>query len=598
MSISDAFLQEIKFRCDIESVVSRYVTLKKNGRALKGLCPFHSEKTPSFYVHPDEQFFYCFGCGAGGDIITFIMKIENLDYIEALKFLSEKAGIAFPDEQEDDGTTALRRKILEMNREAAKFFHDYLISPQGLKGLNYLKDRRLSMSTIKGFGLGYAPDKWDALLNHLKSEGYSEEEMRAAALVSKRKVEHSSTNENCYDQFRNRVIFPIIDVRGNVIAFGGRVLDNSMPEKHILPKYLNSADTAVFKKSRCLYALNKAKNGNNNTMILCEGYMDVIALHQAGFTNSIATLGTALAIEQARLISRYAKEVIISYDADVAGQNASQRAIGLLNEAGLSVKVLKIEGSKDPDEYIKTYGADKFRLMLEKSGSHIEYRLEQAKAKLDLAIPEQRVAYLKEAALILSTIESPIECEVYASKLAHELEVSIEAILTEVISIKKRSLISKDKSKLKNQLSVTGGIGDRINPEKSRNLKAAYAEESILVLLFHNPNYFEKLNAALQPEDFLTSFNRKVFENFLLQIAEYGDVNLSRLPAKFNADEIGKITIILVKRQVSNTWKEISDCVNIIKSQNSDKLLGNELDILYKMRKENEQEKKKTGGIF
>jgi DNA primase len=592
MSISDAFLQELKFRCDIESVVSRYVNLKKSGRALKGLCPFHSEKTPSFNVHPDEQFFYCYGCSAGGDIITFIMKIENLDYIEALKFLAEQAGIAFPDDQANDGTTALRRKILEMNREAAKFYHDYLMCPQGEKGLNYLKDRRLSISTIKGFGLGYAPDKWDTLLNHLKSKGYSEEEMCAAALISRRKVEHSSTNENCYDLFRNRVMFPIIDVRGNVIAFGGRVLDNSMP------KYLNSADTTVFKKSRCLYSLNTAKNGKNKTMILCEGYMDVIALHQAGFTNSVATLGTALTIEQARLVSRYAKEVIISYDSDSAGQNASQRAIGLLNEAGLSVKVLKIEGSKDPDEYIKTYGADKFRLMLEKCGSHIEYRFEQAKAKLDLTIPEQRIAYLKEAAYILSTIESPIECEVYASKIAHELEVSIDAILTEVTSIKKKSLISKDKVKLKNQLSIIGGIGDRINPEKSKNLKAAFAEESILVLLFRNPNFFEKLKTLLKSEDFMTSFNRKVYEDFLLQISDYGDINLSRLPAKFNADEIGKITLMLVKRQVSNTWNEMGDCVNIIKNENSDKLIGNELDILYKMRKENEQEKKKTGGIY
>jgi DNA primase len=592
MSISDTFLQEIKFRCDLESIVSRYVDLKKNGRALKGLCPFHSEKTPSFLVHPDEQFFHCFGCGAGGDVITFIMKIENLDYIDALKFLAEKAGIAFPDDQADDGTTVLRRKILEMNREAAKFFHGYLLSSQGLKGLNYLKDRKLSMSTITGFGLGYAPDKWDSLLKHLKSKGYSEEEMCEAALVSRRRTENSSTSENHYDQFRNRVIYPIIDVRGNVIAFGGRVLDNSMP------KYLNSADTAVFKKSRCLYALNRAKNGNNNTMILCEGYMDVIALHQAGFTNSIATLGTSLTIEQARLISRYAKEVIISYDSDSAGQNASKRAIGLLNEAGLSVKVLKIEGSKDPDEYIKTYGADKFRLMLEKSGSHIEYRLEQAKVKLDLKNPEQRITYLKDAAFILSTIESPIECEVYASKLAHELEVSIDAILSEVTSIKKKGFISKDKLKIKKQLSVTGGIGDRINPEKSRNLKAANAEESILVLLYRNPNYFDKLSAILSADDFLTNFNRKVFENFSVQLSEYGDVNLSRLPEKFNVDEIGKITDILEKRQVSNKWNEMSDCVAIIKNQSSDKLLGNELDILYKMRKENEQEKKKTGGIY
>lgn len=586
MSIPDTFLQEIKFRCDLETIVSKYVNLKKNGRSLKGLCPFHNEKTPSFFVHSDEQFFHCFGCGAGGDVISFIMKIENLDYIEALKFLSEQAGITFPDDQADDGTTALRRKILEMNREAARFYNAYLMSPLGERGLSYFKDRKLSLQTIKNFGLGYAPESWDVLLKHLKSKGFNEDEMRAAALVSKGK------NENFYDQFRNRVIFPIIDIRGNVIAFGGRVLDNAMP------KYLNSSDTAVYKKSRCLYALNTAKIGNNNTMILCEGYMDVIALHQAGFTNSIATLGTALTIDQARLISRYAKEVIISYDSDSAGQNASQRAIGLLNEAGLAVKVLKIEGSKDPDEYIKANGAEKFKSMLEKCGSHIEYRLQQAKEKLDLQVPDQRVAYLKEAARILSTIESSIECEVYASKLAHELEISIEAILTEVVAIKRKSFITKDKTKIKNQLSVSSGAYDRINPEKGRNLKAASAEESILALLFKNPNYYEKLKDILKPEDLKTSFNKRVYKDFLNQISKFGDINLSRLPENFNTDEIGKITIILVKKQVSNTWNEVVDCVNIIKNEFQDKNEGNELDILIKMRKINEQEKKKTGGIY
>jgi DNA primase len=586
MSIPDTFLQEIKFRCDIETVVSKYVNLKKNGKSLKGLCPFHSEKTPSFLVQSDEQYFHCFGCGAGGDVISFIMKIENLDYIEALRFLSEQAGLTFPDDQADDGVTALRRKILEMNRETARFYNALLMSPLGERGLSYLTDRKLSLHTIKSFGLGYAPENWDVLLNHLKSKGYTVEEMRAAALVSKGK------NENFYDQFRNRVIFPIIDIRGNVIAFGGRVLDGGAP------KYLNSADTAVYKKSRCLYSLNTAKNGNNNTMILCEGYMDVIALHQAGFTNSIATLGTALTIDQAKLISRYAKEVVISYDSDSAGQNASQRAIGLLNEVGLAVKVLKIEGSKDPDDYIKANGAEKFKSMLEKCGSHIEYRLQQAKEKLDLQVPDQRVAFLKEAARILSTIESSIECEVYASKLAHELEISIEAILTEVVAIKRKSYISKDKSKIKNQLSASGGAYDRINPEKNRNLKAAYAEESVLVLLFKNPNYYEKLKEILKPEEFLTSFNKRIFENFLIQISSFSDINLSRLPESFNTDEIGKITTILVKRQVSNTWNEVIDCVNIIKSEFQDKSEGNELDILVKMRELNEQDKKKTGGIY
>ncbi|HCC00251.1 MAG TPA: DNA primase, partial [Ruminococcaceae bacterium] len=384
--IPESFLQELKDRCDIEQIISRYVDLRKGGRTLVGLCPFHSEKTPSFHVYPDDQHFYCFGCETGGDVITFIRKIENLDYREAVEFLASQAGLSMPaEDHETDQIARNRMRILEMNRLAARFFYACLLSPSGKVGLDYFNKRALSMKTIRMFGLGYAPAGGGLLQAYLRKKGFSDEEMLAAALVFRRR------SGGYYDAFRSRVIFPIIDLRGNVIAFGGRVLDDSKP------KYLNSNDTSAFHKGKSLFALNFAKSSKESSLLLCEGYMDAIALHQAGFTNAVATLGTALTPEQARLMARYVKEVVISYDADKAGQNASKRAITLLTDAGLLVRVLKIEGGKDPDEFIKTYGADRFRLLLKHSGNHIEYRLAAALEKYDIQITEQKASYLKEA---------------------------------------------------------------------------------------------------------------------------------------------------------------------------------------------------------
>ena len=419
MAFSETFMQELKYRADMNTVASRYVNLRKSGRGYVGLCPFHSEKTPSFNVFEDTQSFYCFGCGAGGDVITFIRRIENLDYVDAVKLLAQMCGLEVPDESIDDGSALLRKKIMEINREAAKFFYACLKSPEGAPGREYFKKRKLLPSTITGFGLGYAPASWNLLFSHLKSLGYSEDELSAASLIS-------SKDGHSYDKFRNRVMFPIIDLQGNVIAFGGRVLDDSTP------KYLNSSDTPVFKKSRNLYALNFAKSSGGKSLILCEGYMDVIAMHQAGFKNAVATLGTSLTQEQSRLIARYAQDVIVSYDADEAGQKAAQRAIGLLTQVGLNVRVLHIEGGKDPDEFIKTHGADKFKLMLEKCGNHIEYRLSQAKAKYDLKVPDQKIKCINELEAVLATVDSSIEREVYAGRLAQELELTKENLLEEI----------------------------------------------------------------------------------------------------------------------------------------------------------------------
>lgn len=589
MALPEAFLQELRYRCDIESVVSRYVNLRKSGRNLVGLCPFHNEKTPSFNVYTDDQHFFCFGCEVGGDVITFIRKIENLDYLEAVKLLAQQAGMQMPEEG-DDGSLKLKQRQLEMHREAARFYHQCLISPQGKRGLDYFSKRRLSMATVKGFGLGFAPENGYVLLNHLKGLGFHEEEIYAASLALK------SKSGRYYDRFRDRVMFPIIDLRGNVVAFGGRVLDDS------LPKYLNSSETPIFKKHNNLFALNFAKNGNNTAIILCEGYMDVIALHQAGFKNAVASLGTALTPEQCRLIARYCKEVIISYDSDAAGQRAAQRAIGMLNEAGLTVRVLKIEGGKDPDEFIKTYGADKFRLMLEKSGSHIDYRLANAKTKYNLDTADQLAAYLKEASAILATLTSSIEREVYAGKLSEELSVSKESILDDISRILKSSRKADHRRHIKQQLDETHGVKDRINPEKSRYLRAARAEENLILILYHNPDYLSKLNQMISSDDFVTAFNKKVYAAVSSQIADQGEANLAALGESFTTEEISKLTSLLITRQVSNTIEEAQDCVNVIFQEKQSQQLSNPnqeadmLELFENLKKKKLDAKKKTGG--
>ncbi len=578
MAFSEAFLQELKYRADINTVASRYVNLRKSGRGYVGLCPFHSEKTPSFNVFEDTQSFYCFGCGAGGDVITFIRRIESLDYVDAVKLLAQQCGLEVPEEGVDNGAALLRKKILEMNREAAKFFYATLKSLDGAPGREYFKKRQLAPEIITAFGLGYASAKWDSLLSHLRSLGYTEEEMLAAALI-RQKDGHS------YDQFRNRVMYPIIDLQGNVIAFGGRVLDDSKP------KYLNSADTPVFKKSHNLYALNFAKSSGSKTLILCEGYMDVIAMHQAGFKNAVATLGTALTPEQSRLIARYAQDIIVSYDADEAGQKAAQRSIGLLTQVGLTVRVLHIEGGKDPDEFIKTHGADKFKLMLEKCGNHIEYRLTQAKAKYELSQPEQKIAYLKEAETVLATVESAIEREVYAGKISEELDITKDTLLHDINSMITKSSRRKGKQELRTELAVTRGLQDRINPEKGRYLRAAMAEESLIVLLYKNPDFLKTLDTIITPEDFLTDFNKRVYGAERDMIKQGGEPDLASLGAVFTPEETGKITSMLVLRPVSNTIEEARDCANVILQE---KLLkaDNGVDALDKL---NELRQKKLG---
>ncbi|MGN0568299.1 MAG: DNA primase, partial [Acutalibacteraceae bacterium] len=389
MRLSDSFLEELRSRVDIESVISPYVNLRRRGKNLVGLCPFHNEKTPSFTVYPENDSFYCFGCGVGGDVITFVRRIENLDYLEAVKMLADRAGMALPEDGFDDSMAKQRTAVLEANRAAAKFFHAELMSERGREALDYFLGRGLTIETIRHFGLGYAPDGWRALKNHLNQKGFDDTLLESANLLRR---SEKNGKVNYYDNFRNRIMFPIIDPRGNVIAFGGRVMDDSKP------KYINTSDTLVYKKSNGVFALNFAKNGNDGKLIVAEGYMDVIALHQAGFTNAVACLGTALTKEQANLLSRYAKEVLISYDSDEAGQKATARAINIFSSTGLEVRVLRLSGGKDPDEIIRKYGAQRFRDIIEGAANDTEYRILRAREGIDISSDDGNLKFLSLAA--------------------------------------------------------------------------------------------------------------------------------------------------------------------------------------------------------
>lgn len=553
--IARSFIQQLVSQCDIEDVISSYVNLKKTGRTSKAVCPFHSEKTPSFVVHPESQSYYCFGCGAGGDTISFVMSAENLDYVEAVRLLATRVGMQLPDDG-DDRQSQQKAAVLEVNREAARFFNSCLRQPIGRAGYEYFKGRELSDKTITAFGLGYAPDSWDSLLNYLRQKGFSDEDMLLAAVVSKGKSGH------IYDQFRNRVMFPIIDLRQNVIGFGGRVLDDSKP------KYLNSPDTLAFKKSRNLFALNFAKNAigeARNRLILAEGYMDVIAINAAGFINTVATLGTSLTEEQARLMAKYAKEVVIAYDSDGAGQTATLRAINLLSDAGVQTKVLHMDGAKDPDEYIKRFGAKRFEMLVDSASDVIEHELARLKEKNDMETAEGKIAFLKQAINVLSELKNPLEREVYGSAVARESGASAETIKTQTEALLKKKLASYEKKAWREIEKNKGVTRDKINPQKGQNIREAISEERILAFLYKNGDYCDFVYQRLPPADFVTDFNRRVYEAILLLHSEGTEINLSTLSPQFSHEEIGGISAILAKNsEEPNTNEALASYIDIL----------------------------------
>jgi len=564
----ESFLQELKLRSDITEIASSYVNLKRHGRNMVGLCPFHGEKTPSFNIYTENGSFYCFGCGAGGDVITFIMKIENLDYVEAVKFLAQRAGMEMPENTYDDSLSKLRMRIYEANREAARFFHATLLSQRGQSGLNYLRGRALSDRTIRHFGLGFADDDWNSLCNHLKNKGFSEYEIYSANLAFKRK-----NGNGIYDRFVNRVMFPIIDLRGNVIAFGGRIMTDEKP------KYLNTSDTPVFKKSENLFSLNNAKSSGTRTLILCEGYMDVIALNQAGFTNAVATLGTALTNEQAVLMKRYADEVIICYDADGAGQKATARAIDILRNAGLPIKILTVPSGKDPDEFIRSKGENgpaAFKLLIEKCGNDIEYRLMKLKENYNLNTTDGKVAFLNEAVKIVATIESPIERDVFASKLCAELEIDKNAFLEQISKVKRRNRRENIKKETRQIQAELNGQSDKINREHYKKPRSSSAEEALLVYLINNPDYANSISERVTPDKFSNSLIKRYYEYVLSKIKS-GYEPLTSVSSDFNSDEVSYLyKLISTTIPAASTREAVEEYINVI-NEESNKLTSDKL---------------------
>lgn len=558
MALPDSFIQELLSRNDIESVASAYVAFKRRGRNLVGLCPFHGEKTASFNLYPETNSFYCFGCGAGGDVITFIKRIENLDYIDAVRFLADRSGLKMPEQShENDQVSRLRLRILEANREAARIFHAALYRPEGKIALDYYHSRGYTDATIKHFGLGFAPDSWDYLLKALRQKGFKDEELVAAFLAKR------GRNGGAYDIFRNRVMIPIIDIRGNVVGFGGRVLDDSKP------KYINTEGTLAFSKSHNLFALNFAKN-EGRELNLCEGYMDVIAMHQAGFTNTVAALGTSFPEEQMQLIARYADRINLIFDADGAGQKATRRAIENLRRTGLDVRVVTIPDGKDPDEFIKKNGAAAFKLLLDRAANAVEHRLLEIGRGHNLATSEGKLAYYNEAAALLATLDSPVERELYAGRLSEILSVSKEAILQEIARARRKKERQAVKQQLPNIIRQERREMQSVNPDAVTYPRAAAAEESLLGILILHPNFIRQVREVLSPEQMMTAFNRGLYQQILHRDRQGLLVELAFLAADY--DEAGMAYITRMVKDVGDrtvTPEEVSRLTAVIREEHA-----------------------------
>ena len=536
--IPQDYIQEVVRRNDIEDVVQSYVQLRRRGRTCTGLCPFHTEKTPSFVVYPETQSFYCFGCGAGGDVITFIKKISNLEYVEAVKLLASRVGMPMPNEEDKAGE--MRRKVLAINRDAARYFYDQLNkpTPEAALAREYWRKRRgLSDDTIRRFGLGYAPDSYSDLLHYLKGRGYNEEELLESGLVRR------SEKGNLYNLFRHRMITPIIDLRGNVIAFGGRVLDDSKP------KYINSPETVVYKKSRTLFALNIAKRSTSRRYILCEGYMDVISMHQAGFDTAVCACGTALTPEQVKLIGEYADEVILSYDSDEAGQKAAARSLELFAPSPARVSVLNIPGAKDPDEFIKKFGRDRFELLLNGTANATEFKLAKIRAKYDIATDKGRLDYIKEALALLAGHISPTEREVYAGRLAEETGISRGAIQTQLQGAVRRA---EQTARRRRQQQLAGeGVAASIKVPYdlggSKALGLANAEQQLVAAMLKDPAVIRKVRAKITPGEFLLPEMQQVCSAIFALDSQGAAVSLSALGAVLSEQDLAQLAQLLAR---------------------------------------------------
>lgn len=555
MPLPERFLDELLARTDIVDLVSESVRLTKKGNSYWGCCPFHSEKTPSFHVVPDRQMYKCFGCGKGGGAINYVMELENLPFRDAVAVLAKRAGMQVPEFGSSPGARERREKILNINKQAARAFHRWLHGPEGEHGLAYLQGRGLSQWTLTNFGLGFAPNSWDGLITELAGQGYDKRDLLDAGLAV------SNKDGRIYDRFRNRVMFPIIDVRGNVIGFGGRVMDDSTP------KYLNSPDTPVYNKSRNVFALNIAKGSKAGRVILTEGYMDTIALHQAGFDNAVASLGTALTEEHGQLLARYFKEAVVSYDGDGAGVAAAQRAIPILEKAGLKVKVLRVTGAKDPDEFIKAYGRDAFARLLDQSENQVDYRLAQIQKKYDLTDDGQRIAFLQEAAQLLSTLPSAVEREIYGGHAAQTAGVDSDTMKLEVERALKARLRKAKKQQERRDLAPASQLQPKARELRYDNIRSARAEEGLLRLLMLDPGLAGQME-GITGEEFSSPLLGRAFDVLRRRAEEGLSTQLAALAEDFTGGEMDHLAQVAAQPEsVANSAAAIKDYISLIRGE-------------------------------
>ena len=569
MAFPPAFLDELMARNPIEDVVGQYVTLKRSGSNMFGLCPFHGEKTASFSVAPDKGIYYCFGCHKGGGAVNFVMEVEGMNYPDAVRHLAKRVGMEVPEDEQYQSRYRQQERLWALHKEAARFFHSQLYAPVGKAALEYALGRGMSKYILTTFGVGYAPDSWDSLVRAMKAKGYTKEELKESGLVTV-----SQKNGNIFDRFRDRLMFPIIDVRGNVIAFGGRTIKKDAD----VAKYLNSPETLIFNKRKNLFGLNLAKKTKENALILVEGNIDVVTLHQYGFDNAVASLGTSLTEEQAALMTRYTDQIILIYDGDKAGQNATQRAIPILEKAGLQVKVLQIKDAKDPDEYLKKFGPEKFRLLLEDSSNRVEYQLNAIAKKYDIREDEQKVRFINEAAEFISSLPNAVQREVYGHRVADAAKISYEAMKIEVNKAFKRRIAREKKRQEKIDLAPAQNFQPKARSIRYDNMKSAMAEETVLAMALKEPALLDEAK-DLAAEEFSSGLLGSVYLQLRQRYDQGLEVSLGVL-ADLSGEEMSHITGVYQRQQGPVNEQAFRDCIRTIKAEHSASNIQSEDDLL------------------
>ena len=574
MAFPPAFLDELTARNPIEEVVGQYVTLKRSGANMFGLCPFHGEKTASFSVAPDKGIYYCFGCHKGGSVINFQMEIEGLSYPDAVRALAKRAGMEVPEDEQYQSRYRQQERLWALHKEAARFFHSQLYAPTGEAALQYAYGRGMSQSILTKFGVGYAPDSWDSMVKAMRAKGYTDQELRDSGLVT-----ISKKNGNLFDRFRDRLMFPIIDVRGNVIGFGGRIIKKDSDAA----KYLNSPETIIFNKRKNLFGLNLAKKTKHDFLILVEGNIDVVALHQYGFDNAIASLGTSLTEEQAALMTRYTDQIVLIYDGDNAGQDATRRAIPILEKAGLQVKVLQLRDAKDPDEFLKKFGADRFKLLLEESANRVEYQLNAILRKYDIRDDDQKVKYLQECAQLICTLGSSVQREVYSGRVAETAKISMDAMKLEVDRAYRHRLAKEKKKQEKIDLNPVRNHQPKSRTIRYDNTKSAMAEEAVIAMVLRDPALLDQV-AGLSQGQFSSALLGKVFDQLMQRHIQGLEVSLSGI-ADLTGEEMSHVAGILQQQTGPVSEQALRDCVRTIQSEHQSTNVQTDEDLLARQKR-------------